>query len=539
MVININYISELPIEKLNERINKGEKIDGIRVTSEIGHSITYSIKDYKKIYKKMNELIDGIDQNWSNEKKFVIIYKRITANIKYDYMAIYEGKFNILKKTYARKERDNCRSLKNGLLYGKCVCQGYAEILRNACSLLGVKAIEIGDIEHSWNQVQMSDGKWIEIDATWGYEDPIGYIGENKENFWSEHGRMEEDIFKKENEVKNFDLVKFINSEFGLNVSWYSKNELIRFISLIEIRDVYKKNIKDRLSDKLIKKIIDRQEFEQETGCTIKKLKDLGFPDDKIKKMQCKTDRKTGKKLDRRKNVQNYLKDELKKIEEIMNACGYTIEEMRKMGIKEKDIQVLQNNYNSTLEERKIKTENIEEKISLYDTEKTLSTLEYYTRGLHPKIEEILWNYRSSKQITPQEAIIIAKFQKGEESYINVIDAIHKRIIRENENKFHQRMVDAFERECGYTTERLIELGFYKDEIEGLLGWFDERTGKRLNRKKIVEKRIKERKKEFLDSTIDFSTKNITIEDVSRISKIVWAKENYKTNKKETKGEER
>ena len=65
----------------------------------------------------------------------------------------------------------NCRNLYNGLINGCCVCAGYAEILRNVLSCVGMESrviwgfpIEGGD-GHAWNQVRIG-GKWFNVDIT-------------------------------------------------------------------------------------------------------------------------------------------------------------------------------------------------------------------------------------------------------------------------------------------------------------------------------------------------------------------------------------
>ena len=43
MVIEIRNVSELPIEKLQELIDNGENVEKIRIISEVGHTIDYSV----------------------------------------------------------------------------------------------------------------------------------------------------------------------------------------------------------------------------------------------------------------------------------------------------------------------------------------------------------------------------------------------------------------------------------------------------------------------------------------------------------------
>lgn len=304
MVIKIRNVSELPIEKLQGLIDNGENVEKIKIISEVGHTINYDVEEYKKLYEKLLELVDGIDDSWSKAKKFTIIYKRISQNIEYDHVAIYEGKLNSAKRRYAAKESDNCRSLKNGLLYGKCVCQGYAEILRNACAIKGIEAIEINGAHHAWNQVQIDNDQWIEVDATWGNSDMIEYIGTDKDKFWNSHPRYVTTLFEQENVVSNFDIVSFVNSEFGLESDEYSKKELAKFIDLIEKRDVYKQDITAELED--LKAEIDTRKrivFPIMPGEIIRKKEKSEISNDEDKNIEVMT-----------KGLHPYILTELKKL---------------------------------------------------------------------------------------------------------------------------------------------------------------------------------------------------------------------------------
>lgn len=496
MDIEINYVSELPLEKLQEILNKGANIEKISITSEVNHVVRYSVDDYKKIYQKLEELIDGINPNWSQQKKFVMIYKRMTENIEYDHIAAYPNKMNIKEKVYSKQEKINCRSLKNGLLYGKCVCQGYSEIMRNACSLLGVKAIEIVDNSHSWNQILIEDGKWIEIDATWGCRNQIQYIGSNKEAFWKEHGRDYKSIFEDENKVENFDLVKFINSEFELDATWYTKEEEKKFIDLMEKRDIYKQDVNEELNI-LMLKINKRKEFEKECGYTIQELLEYGFIEESIEMMQFKFDEFLGIKINRKELVEKMLQEKNKKRQEFEQKCGYTLEELRKLGFTKEEIEDLQYNYSLITEERIESSEIINKRVKLMKSsdgklnmyEKT-QKIQYLATDLHPEIVKKIKQYMIDGKITFEEAIEIIKYKQGKGKVEDI-----KKIEKNVQKRMKQKEEQEFERECGYTIERLIELGFSKKEIDELQCKYDPIMGKKLNRKKIVAIRIKQKKR--------------------------------------------
>lgn len=60
-------------------------------------------------------------------------------------------------------------------LKGKAVCEGYAEALKLLCDREGIPCLIVVGTgnggAHEWNYVQMEDGKWYGVDATWDDQD--------------------------------------------------------------------------------------------------------------------------------------------------------------------------------------------------------------------------------------------------------------------------------------------------------------------------------------------------------------------------------
>lgn len=101
----------------------------------------YDIDTYIAVRTKLDELVENIDMNMDEEEKFANIYTRICKNIVYDRPAAYPK--NDAEKEYSKENIFKCRDLRNGLLEGKCVCAGYADILRSALELVGIEACYI------------------------------------------------------------------------------------------------------------------------------------------------------------------------------------------------------------------------------------------------------------------------------------------------------------------------------------------------------------------------------------------------------------
>ena len=129
------------------------------ISSDTTHTL-YDIETYKKIKKVVNEILEDVEevnQNKDNELDvFMKIYIRIGKMISYDYQAMDKIIGEIVIES---------RNLIGGLLKGKCVCAGYAEILRNVLSCRGIECIFVGAYEHAFNQVKIN-GKWYYCDLT-------------------------------------------------------------------------------------------------------------------------------------------------------------------------------------------------------------------------------------------------------------------------------------------------------------------------------------------------------------------------------------
>lgn len=135
----IKDVTKLPIEKLKKLRKQGIKY--IQVNEDVEEydlRYIYDIDTYIEIRKKLELIVQGTEKCQSESEKFRIIYERIVESIIYDRAVAYPK--NDREKEYAEEQFDDSRNLKNGLLKGKCVCAGYAEILRNALALAGIEA---------------------------------------------------------------------------------------------------------------------------------------------------------------------------------------------------------------------------------------------------------------------------------------------------------------------------------------------------------------------------------------------------------------
>lgn len=140
----------------------------------------YSREEYQKVRREIDSIISRIEipaeDDPNREKKiFTQIYQILGKRVDYDHNAISEGEKN------NERLQITCRNLLGGLLDNRCVCAGYADILRNVLACAGIYSEYVGsmpDFEngvplnlkdpggHAWNLVRL-DGKKYWTDLTW------------------------------------------------------------------------------------------------------------------------------------------------------------------------------------------------------------------------------------------------------------------------------------------------------------------------------------------------------------------------------------
>lgn len=133
-----------------------------------------------RIYlKKLNDMTKDILFLTNEYKRFCILCNRIVENVFYD--------INMSVQTMSSnyKSRYNVPNEILGIIDNKCVCRGYAGILRDACKIMGTETTNIYGISehleegHEWNQVKLNDS-WHNVDITWERKQ----ILDNSETYW-------------------------------------------------------------------------------------------------------------------------------------------------------------------------------------------------------------------------------------------------------------------------------------------------------------------------------------------------------------------
>lgn len=194
-------------------------------------------------YFEYNESL--IDPNWNEFEKAMFLYNALVVDMDYAY-----GYENI--QSVGTTER----SL-NGILYGKLVCAGFAQVYKEMLDRIGIKNYYQNQKDvHAFNIIEV-DGKKYGVDVTWDNNDKknnngrcgFGRFGHDPE-FYNRHGHQLYD------EILNFDSNDewvtervYDNDEEVFDLSLLSMDQLNEYynhiVSRINSRKPFKYNLQD------------------------------------------------------------------------------------------------------------------------------------------------------------------------------------------------------------------------------------------------------------------------------------------------------
>lgn len=180
VIITIDNMGELTLEKLSH-IEKKFDVVGVRIIEKDRETRKYAIEQrpisleaYKQIRATIdNEIIDKLYVTEQSNKTVIDaqlaiqIFGLIVDKVK------YESEVKSQQQLLSKESFSNlCANLSNitSLITGKTICGGYAEILRNVLSCVGIKSKTIiGETSnygyHAWNQIKLGD-TWFNADLT-------------------------------------------------------------------------------------------------------------------------------------------------------------------------------------------------------------------------------------------------------------------------------------------------------------------------------------------------------------------------------------
>lgn len=379
----------------------------------------YDIREYIQIREALDELVEDIPKDSSELEKFATIYKRIGKNIVYDDAAAYPKSQS--ERDYSEENKFKCRNLSNGLLEGKCVCAGYSDILCSALDLVGIEARyvqgpiikekkknlkemydrreeilfedkEISDY-HAWAKVKI-DGIWYNSEPTWDASNirndkaPKKALHTDKEAFIdgkvdnpgpeciTEFPKKELDKLFGEKYIGNFKLP---------NVKGLAKEVVDAYVSLFKDSKRMIKNFMEKITkkdlplleggtsqseiDTCISLLQDKKfinEFEQETGYTIKQLQNMGLSINEIASHFPKYNTETGELLNRKNDVSLLVENQKNRIIELQEETGYSLEGLIALGIDSEKISQLFNKTDPQTGEKINRKERIANEINFH-----------------------------------------------------------------------------------------------------------------------------------------------------------------------------
>ena len=143
------------------------------------------------------ELVDMITAGCvSDLERIKAVHDWLVVNTAYDY------------DNYVLRNIPECSyGMEGAVLYGKAVCQGYAEAFSYYMDVLGMENEMVTGtanngnglwIGHAWNKVKL-DGNWYFIDVTW--DDPLPDRGANV--YWYKYFMVEDPTFGGDHRPKN------------------------------------------------------------------------------------------------------------------------------------------------------------------------------------------------------------------------------------------------------------------------------------------------------------------------------------------------
>ncbi len=145
-----------------------EDIEGVFIRPNINFMSTshtlYDIDTYRKLKNAAEEFLEDIPlvkDDKSNEFEVLeAICQKIAKQIVYDFDVADDNNEEAKNNKWYTS-----RNLIGALLEGKCVCAGYAELLRNLCECRGIECIFMSSEIHAFNQVKIGEN-WYYFDLT-------------------------------------------------------------------------------------------------------------------------------------------------------------------------------------------------------------------------------------------------------------------------------------------------------------------------------------------------------------------------------------
>ena len=138
---------------------------------------------YQELTAKLDEIVSGMEDNWSDTEKALYLHEYISLHYNYDTEC----------KNYTQSEDILAAHTAYGMLTkGMAVCDGYSSLYSMLLHKVGIDSelVECESMAHAWNLVCL-DGNWYHVDTTWDddmYKAHAGLV--SHENFLKTSAEM-------------------------------------------------------------------------------------------------------------------------------------------------------------------------------------------------------------------------------------------------------------------------------------------------------------------------------------------------------------
>lgn len=253
---------------------------------------SYGIDEYEKIREALDEIVDGITPSMSDAEKFAVVYYRLAKKIPIYNHPIATDELSKEHAIYNAINFCKSRNLSQGLIEqegfdlennkpdttiaNRCVCVGYADILKNALELAGIQCIiDSGYAKynktkntkfggHAWNKVKI-DGKWYYADLCWDAK-KTSYEWALKGSDKFEHSN----ITKHDENDDVIEVCHITRIKPGQRHEQVEKNDYDQ----AELSDIFYKVQHDEIPPKYVITIPDNPDFSVSHTLEIDKIKD-------------------------------------------------------------------------------------------------------------------------------------------------------------------------------------------------------------------------------------------------------------------------
>ena len=205
-------------------------------------------KNYEKIINNVDNILDGITPDMSDEDKVLYLHEALIDMTSYD----------ASKMSY--------KYATGPLLFGRGNCNGYAQAYTYLLKRAGIESAEIENKGHIWNAVKL-DGEWYHVDTTW--DDPVSSADVDHKFFLKTDKEFQNDPVAADRHL-NYAMKDSAGNNISASSTKYSDIFIhnVKNVGIMTYKDGYwyysqdGKNYRGHLTDTEAEEIVDNTETE-------------------------------------------------------------------------------------------------------------------------------------------------------------------------------------------------------------------------------------------------------------------------------------